>query len=140
MPCATSMTMRLCRQDGAPSPLALRLSASFGGGLGRMRLTCGAVTGMCMLAGLEAGQTLPNTPQQKLENYRIVQALADEFRRQHGSITCSELLQLRKDAPTPPVPDVRNEEYYHQRPCLRMITSAVRIYCQQFNCRFQNKN
>lgn len=114
--------------------ISLKMAASFGGGIGRMRLTCGAASGMFMLAGFEKGQVRPNDPQQKLACYALVQDLAETFKQEHGgTMTCSELLQLRKDAPTPPIPDVRNEEYYHQRPCLRMITSAVRIYCNKWN-------
>lgn len=134
--CSQSVFCALCDLYDVSNEMALKLSASFGGGIGRMRLTCGAASGMFLLAGFEKGQTLPNDPAQKLENYRVVQALAADFKREHGSMTCSELLQLRKDAPTPPMPDPRNEAYYHQRPCLRMITSAVRIFCEHYNNNF----
>lgn len=123
-----------------PQPLALRIAASFGGGMGRMRLTCGAATAMFMLAGLEKGQTEPHDAQQKLTNYAFVQDLAEDFKQAHGSMTCSELLAMRAaeakgeeavDNGTNPKPAERNEAYYHQRPCLKMITSAVRIYLER---------
>lgn len=136
--CSQAVFCALADLYDIPHEMALRMAASFGGGIGRMRLTCGAVSGMLMAAGCAKGQVLPNDPAQKLENYRVVQSLAADFKAMHGSITCSELLQLRKDAPTPPDPDPRNEAYYHQRPCLRMITSAVRIYCAQLNADFSN--
>lgn len=120
-----------------PQPLALRIAASFGGGMGRMRLTCGAATAMFLLAGLKKGQTEPHDAQQKLTNYAYVQDLAEAFKQEHGSMTCSELLAIRAkegtvsvDSGTEPKPAERNEAYYHQRPCLKMITSAVRIYCR----------
>jgi len=132
--CAQAVTGALNDLYEIPDETALKMAASFGGGIGRMRLTCGAASGMFLIAGFEKGQTKPNDPQQKLACYAMVQELAETFKQEHGgTMTCSELLQLRKDAPTPPVPDERNEQYYHQRPCLRMITSAVRIYCEKWN-------
>lgn len=131
--CSQAVVMALADLYDIDERTALLMSASFGGGLGRMRLTCGAACGMFMMAGFEKGQTQPNDQEQKLANYALVQDLAEIFRSEHGSITCSELLQLRKDVPTPPVPDERNAEYYKKRPCLRMVTSAVQIYCQKWN-------
>lgn len=120
---------------------ALRMAAAFGGGMGRMRLTCGAVTGMFLMAGYENGQTEPGDSAQKMTNYRLVQYLAEQFRAENGSITCSELLAMRAaknkentvDASTNPKPAERTEDYYHQRPCLVQIASAVRIYCRTYN-------
>ena len=126
--CSQSVFCAYADDYGIPFEQALRLSASFGGGIARMRETCGSVCAMAMLVGMEEGQTQPNDPQQKQKNYRIVQELAARFREQHGSIKCSELLGLRKDAPIVPVPDERTTEYYKKRPCLRMIESAVAIY------------
>lgn len=115
---------------------ALRFSASFGGGIGRMRLTCGAASAMFMLAGYEEGQTRPNDNEQKMVCYKLVQTLAEEFKSKHGSMTCQELLEMRAGGKLPadkyaPRPDDRTAAYYAQRPCLRMIASAVRIYCDQ---------
>lgn len=111
-----------------PEELAFRMSASFGGGIGRLREMCGTVSGMAMLAGMERGQVKPNDPEQKLRNYELVQQLANRFKEENGSYICRELLQLRKDAPLPPVPDERTAEYYRKRPCLRMVESSARIY------------
>lgn len=126
--CSQSVFCAYAEDYGMPHELAFRVSASFGGGIARMRETCGAVCGMAMLVGMEEGQTQPNDPQQKQKNYHIVQELAAQFREQHGSIKCSELLGLRKDTPIVSVPEERTAEYYKKRPCLRMIESAVAIY------------
>ena len=110
---------------------AARLSASFGGGIGRVREMCGACSAMALLEGLQSGATKAEDSAGKQANYSNVQSLIQRFKEQNGSYLCRELLQLRKDAPTPPTPDERTAEYYRQRPCLRMVESAVRIYCER---------
>ena len=107
--------------------LALRLSASFGGGMGRMRLVCGAASGMFMLAGLHNGSATPHDNNGKMENYAFVQQLAGEFKGKYGSLICAELLGL---APKPqdPKPEERTQQYYEKRPCSEMVAEAVRIF------------
>ena len=107
--------------------LALRLAASFGGGTGRMRMTCGAANGMFMLAGLHNGSATPHDSEGKMANYAFVQQLAGEFKAKYGSLVCAELLGL---APKPqdPKPEERTQQYYEKRPCVEMIAEAVRIY------------
>ena len=137
--CSQSVFCAYADDLGMPLDLALRVSASFGGGIARMRETCGAVCGMAMLVGMEKGQTEPNDPKQKQENYRAVQELAARFRERNGSIKCSELLGLRKDAPIQSAPDERTADYYRRRPCLRMIESAVEIFEERNNL-FEERN
>ena len=107
--------------------LALRLSASFGGGIGRMRMVCGAASGMFMLAGLQNGSSTPHDNEGKMANYAFVQQLAGEFKAQYGSLICAELLGL---APKPqdPKPEERTQQYYEKRPCSEMVAEAVRIF------------
>lgn len=109
--------------------LALRLAASFGGGIGRMRQTCGAACGMFMLAGLENGSAIEGDAEGKKQNYALVQSLAEKFKQENGSLICSELLGI---APKPqePTPEARTEAYYQKRPCVEMVASAVRIYLE----------
>ena len=109
---------------------ALRMSASFGGGIGRMRKTCGAACGLFMLAGLETGSTDGKDSAAKESNYKLVQQLAEEFRLRNGSITCAELLGLEKSAPTPATPEARTTEYYKKRPCVKMVEEAARIWSE----------
>ena len=110
--------------------LALRLSASFGGGIGRMRQTCGAACGMFILAGLENGSATPGDAEGKKQNYTLVQDLAAKFKQENGSLICAELLGI---APKPqePTPEARTENYYQKRPCVEMVANAVRIYLEE---------
>ncbi|MBR2285434.1 MAG: C_GCAxxG_C_C family protein [Paludibacteraceae bacterium] len=107
--------------------LALRLSASFGGGMGRMRMVCGAASGMFMLAGLQNGSSTPHDQEGKMANYAFVQQLAGEFKARYGSLICAELLGL---APKPqdPKPEERTQQYYEKRPCSEMVAEAVRVF------------
>lgn len=117
--------------------LALRLSASFGGGMGRMRLVCGAASGMFMLAGLQNGSATPHDNNGKMANYAFVQHLAGEFKAKYGSLICAELLGLAPNGSTMeylpaealrPKPEERTQQYYEKRPCSEMVAEAVRIY------------
>ena len=128
--------------------LALRLSASFGGGIGRMRLTCGAACGVFLLAGLESGSSTPGDAEGKKRNYELVQRLAADFKAEYGSITCADLLGLNNypqstialqahhspsGAQISATPSPRAEEYYKKRPCVEMVGNAVRIYLTRLN-------
>lgn len=114
--------------------LALRLAASFGGGIGRMRMVCGAASGMFMLAGLEKGSTTPHDNEGKMANYAFVQQLAGDFKAKYGSLICAELLGLAPKGQCDvkldldPKPAERTPEYYEKRPCGEMVSEAVRIY------------
>ena len=129
--CSQSVCMALADLYDVPEQQAARLSASFGGGVGRLREMCGACSAMVILEGLQSGATEAEDAEGKQTNYKNVQTLVHCFAEQNGSYICRELLQLRKDAPTPPTPDARTAEYYRQRPCLRMVESAIRIYCER---------
>lgn len=107
--------------------LALRLSASFGGGIGRMRQTCGAACGMFLLAGLQNGSATVGDAEGKKQNYALVQDLAAQFQAENGSMICAELLGIAQQ-PQNPTPEARTEAYYQKRPCVEMVASAVRIY------------
>ena len=113
----------------ADEALALRLAASFGGGIGRMRETCGAACGMFLLAGLENGSTEVGDAEGKKQNYALVQDLAAKFKAENGSLRCADLLSI---APKPqePTPEARTEVYYQKRPCAEMVASAVRMYLE----------
>ena len=114
--------------------LALRLSASFGGGIGRMRMVCGAASGMFLLAGLHNGSATPHDNDGKMANYAFVQNLAGQFKDKYGSLICAELLGLAPKGQCDvkldldPRPAGRTPEYYQKRPCSEMVAEAVRIY------------
>jgi C_GCAxxG_C_C family probable redox protein len=125
--CSQSVCAACADLYGMDEQTALRVAASFGGGIGRMRQTCGAACGMFVLAGLENGSAIPGDAEGKKKNYALVQELASQFKAENGSLICSELLGI---APKPqePTPEARTEAYYHKRPCVDMVASAVRIY------------
>lgn len=125
--CAQSVVCAFADLYGLDNELAMRLSSSFGAGLGRQRLTCGAVSGMCMLAGLETG-TSETDPVKRGVNYTVVKNLCNQFRELNSSIICGELLGLKKAQRESTVPSERNAEYYAKRPCARMVGSACRIF------------
>ena len=114
---------------GLDEQTALRVAASFGGGIGRMRQICGAACGMFILAGLENGSATPGDAEGKKQNYVLVQDLAAKFKAENGSLICAELLGI---APKPenPTPAERTEAYYQKRPCVEMVANAVRIYLE----------
>lgn len=128
--CSQAVVTAFADLYGFTNEQALKMSASFGGGIGRMRQTCGAACGLFMLAGLETGCTEGKDREGKENNYKVVQELAEEFRKRNGSLICAELLGLSKTAPTPATPEARTTEYYKKRPCVKMVEEAARIWCE----------
>ncbi len=127
MNCAQSVLCAFCDETGLDKDTLLKISLPFGGGMGRMRLTCGAVTGMIMAYGLIYGIGTTPTHDEKLENYKGVQYLCDEFKKlNRGSVICAELLGLKEPEGTY-VPEERTEEYYKKRPCGEMCSIAAEI-------------
>ena len=122
--CAQAVAIAFCDMTGLEPKFAAKMASSFGGGMGRMREVCGAVSGMLMVAGLLYGYDGPDEGEAKMEHYKLVQELAGQFREKAGSIVCREIL---KNPPSDPVPSPRTEEYYRQRPCVRMVYTAAII-------------
>lgn len=134
--CAQAVTAAFADLYSLTEEQALLVSASFGGGIGRMREVCGAASGMFILAGMQTGTTDPKDSKGKEYNYQVVQQLASEFRKRNGSIICGELLGLRKPAEnstqqfTDTKPEERTPEYYKKRPCVKMVEEAARIFTE----------
>lgn len=126
--CSQSVVAAFADLYGFSREQALLMSASFGGGVGRMRLTCGAASGMFMLAGLETGTADPKDRAAKSHNYEVVQTLAAAFKAENGSITCAELLGLDRKAPVRSEAEPRTDAYYAKRPCAKMVETAARIF------------
>ncbi len=105
---------------------AVKIASSFGGGMGRMREVCGAVSGMFMVAGMKCGYSSPTDTQSKTAHFKLIQDLAAEFKASNGSIVCRELLGLEgKD--NSHVPSERTKEYYKKRPCAELVGEAAEI-------------
>ncbi len=104
--------------------MMLRMSASFGGGFGRMREVCGAFSGICIILGLFCGSPDGSDSEAKAENYRLVQEVSELFKKANGgSIICRELLGLSAPEGTH-VPAQRTSEYYQKRPCVDIVSNA----------------
>lgn len=112
---------------GVDREMALKLSTSFGGGVGRMREICGAVSGMCMIAGLETGTSTKMDDAGKKYNYEVVQKLSEEFKNRNGSIICRELLGLENSKENDTTPQKRTVQYYETRPCDQLVKQAAEI-------------
>ncbi|HWT73816.1 MAG TPA: C-GCAxxG-C-C family (seleno)protein [Mobilitalea sp.] len=125
--CSQSVFEAFSDLYGMNQDMALRLSASFGGGLGRMREVCGAVSGMGMIVGLETGTSRKMDDEGKKYNYDVVQRLSNEFKVQNGSIICRELLGLDGMNNGDTTPQKRKEQYYHSRPCEQLVKDAAAI-------------
>ncbi len=128
--CSQSVVAAFADKYGFTREQALRMSASFGGGIGRMRETCGAACGLFMLAGLETGATEGADREGKAANYALVQALAEEFKQRNGALRCADLLGLSKKEPIVSTPEARTNQYYAKRPCVKMVEEAARIWCE----------
>jgi len=122
--CAQAVAIAFCDVTGMDTAQTAKLASSFGGGMGRMREVCGAVSGMLMVAGWLYGYETPDEGKEKMRHYQLVQDLAGQFRQQVGSIVCREIL---KNPPSDPAPSPRTQEYYAERPCARMVYLAGKI-------------
>ncbi len=124
--CAQAVAAAFSDVTGLDEKFSAKMASSFGGGMGRMREVCGAVSGMLMVAGLLYGYDEPLEGGPK-EHYALVQELAGKFREEVGSIVCREILE---NPPSDPNPTPRTEAFYKQRPCTRMVMLAAEILDQ----------
>ena len=122
--CAQAITVAFSDVTGLDKDFSARMASSFGGGMGRLRVVCGAVSGMLMVAGILYGYDSNGDDTVKKAHYTLVQELAGQFREKIGSIVCREIL---KNPPSDPNPTPRTAEFYKQRPCTRMVMTAARI-------------
>ena len=124
--CAQSVFVAFTDVTGMDRDLAMRLSSSFGGGMGRMREVCGACSAMFMVAGVLYGPDESFSHEDKTQHYKRIQELAANFKEKHGTIICRELLKDLSVTSTPE-PEKRTEKYYKVRPCIRFVRTAAEI-------------
>ncbi len=124
--CAQSVFGSFADDFGIDSSTAAKIACGLGGGVGRMREVCGAVTGATLILGLRHGED-------KSVVYPIVQDFCRRFKEEVGSIVCKELLAGHGD-PNPPqtvevggTPEARTATYYNKRPCVELVKLAVRL-------------
>lgn len=122
--CAQAVAVAFCDVTGLDEKFTTRMVSSFGGGMGRLREVCGAVSGMFFVLGLLYGYDTPGDDVRKKQLYTEVQELAAKFREQCGHIVCREIL---KNPPTDPTPSPRTAEYYRVRPCARLVLVAATL-------------
>ena len=130
MNCAQAVFVAFCEQTGLDQRTALRISSSFGGGIGRLREVCGAVSGMAMAAGMIQGYDDITDPDAKAAHYAFINKLAMRFKEENGSYICRELLAL----PESPATDAGEtaertggRPAYRLRPCAEYVGSAAAI-------------
>ncbi len=120
--CAQSVLLAFCDDVTVPSETLAQISLPFGGGMGRLRQTCGAVSGAVMAIGL----LFPELS--KTQSYELVQEFVRRFTAQNGSINCGELLSGGNiKAETSPLPEARTAEYYEKRPCADLVYDGAEI-------------
>lgn len=128
--CCQSVVAAFADLYGLDDILAKKIAAGFGGGIGRMRMMCGAVSGIVMLVGLHCGQTEGSDLEGKTACYKVVQELLEQSRQQNGSLICAEILGLKgyEKASCSYIASPRTAEYYKSRPCAAKVESAARIF------------
>lgn len=125
--CAQAVFGAFCERTGMPLDQAARLASALGGGMCRMRETCGAVSGGLLTLGALAGYDDPEDPMAKQLLYARGQRVMLAFKETYGSLSCRDLLRLPPDAAPSPIPTPRTAEFYQSRPCARVIYAAARL-------------
>lgn len=127
--CSQAVALAFAEEVGLPTDTLAKLASSFGGGFGRMREVCGAVSGMCLVAGLLYGYSDPKATTEKSAHYARIQQLAAAFKAELGAdtIVCRELLGGAEGRSTDPTPAARTESYYKKRPCADLVAAAAKV-------------
>ena len=129
--CSQAVFGAFAEELGLDFETAVKISSSFGGGMGRMREVCGAVSGMFMAAGLNCGYSKPRDIEAKTAHYKLIQELAEKFKKKNKYIVCRQLLGL-EGQDNNYVPSERTDEYYKKRPCAELIGDAAEILEEYF--------
>ena len=131
--CAQSVVLAFKDELGIDEKTALMISSPFGGGFGRMREVCGAISGMTMVIGAKYGYDSPTDTTAKMQVYSIVQTLAKKFIEKNGSIICAKIIAPDDASSTSPTPSERTEQYYKKRPCAEYVGDACEILEEYLN-------
>ena len=128
--CCQSVVAAFSDLYGMDEEMALKVGAGFGGGVGRLRMMCGAVSGLVVLAGLDCGENDGSNREGKSACYKVVQDMLEQFKQANGSIICAEILGLQghEKAVSTYEASPRTAEYYKTRPCAAKVESAARIF------------
>lgn len=129
--CAQAVAIAFADEMGMSETELAKLASSFGGGMGKMREVCGAVSGALLVYGALRGNSDPEDGEAKKQHYARVQEFAARFKAEHETIICRELLKniaLKKESTSEP--EARTEDYYRTRPCVRFVETAATILAQ----------
>ena len=140
--CCQAVICAYCDEYGIDDDAIFRMTEGYGLGMGGLKDTCGAVTGMFMAIGMISGYSDPKDPEAKAAHYKRIQELASQFKDKNGSYICRELLSgeftgrdpisvSEMSSVTPPAP--RTAEYYQKRPCGELVGDAAEILSQFLN-------
>ena len=124
--CAQAVFCAFEDVTGIDHATALKLSSSFGGGIGKLREVCGAFSGAAAVLGALYGYTDVTDQAQKVDHYALVQDLAERFKAEHGTVICRELLEGINTSKSS-APEERTPEYYKERPCAAYVVTAAEI-------------
>ena len=125
--CSQSIFVAFSHRFGIDEDTAKKVSAGLGGGIGRLREVCGAVSGAAMVIGSITAATDGKDSESKQKNYELVREFAERFTKRNGSIICRELLGLDMQAEKSAQPEKRTTEYYKKRPCVELVSDAAEI-------------
>ena len=126
--CAQAVLCAFSDVTGFDTETSARMASSFGGGMGRLRQTCGAVSGAALVLGIVKGYSDPLDNEAKKQHYALVREFADRFKQKNTSINCRELLTLAGLNPeSGGTPEERSKEYYQKRPCPELVYDAALI-------------
>ena len=125
--CSQAVVLAFADIVGVDEATLSKITLPFGGGLGRLRLTCGAVSGMAAVVGLVFSD-VENTPENKKKTYEIVRELCEKFQAENGSLICADLLSgANLQVTVGGEAEQRTESYYKKRPYAELVYSAADI-------------
>ena len=126
--CCQAVFCAFCEDFGIDMKTGLKLSSSFGGGMGGMREVCGTVSAMFMVLGLKYGYSVSDDVTLKKQHYNLIRQAAKKFAEENGSIICKELLGISKSKPDAEyIPAERNAEFFKKRPCVELVAFAANL-------------
>jgi len=100
-------------------------ATAFGGGMGRMGRTCGALSGALMVIGLAVSRTEAKDDEGKKEAYKLAQELFKRFEHRWGALDCRELTQC--DLSTEEGFSKYKELKIHETKCSEIVRETTKI-------------
>ncbi|MDE7300684.1 MAG: C-GCAxxG-C-C family protein, partial [Clostridia bacterium] len=119
--CCQSVVGAFADLFGYDTKTAMKMVEGLGAGMGRMRLTCGAVAGMAVLASMKMSDGEAGDLKKRGDIYGVIRQMAEEFKAKNGSVICAELLGAAMPKDNSSMPEARTPEYYKKRPCPECI-------------------